>query len=412
MRRRGLWTYENGLVLLMSLANGVVTLDRLLISYLSNDIVGEFHLSNTQLGMLASGLSIAIAGSGFILASLADATRRRKEILVLMLVLFSLGSAVSGLAGGFLFLIAARFALGLAEGPIVPVAQSIISIESSEHRRGLNMGIVLNLGAAAIGLTLGPILATQIAAAFGWRTAFFLSCTPGLMLALAITFWIRKPVEAARPAAEPGAPAVPALTGLMDVLKTRNMLLCILISGLYSAWLIVQSVFLARYLVQVDGMKPTVMGFVVAASGISTAISGMAVPALSDRIGRRPALVIVTFFGMAAPLAALLVHGSPVVVAFALFIGYFGGGAGPLYVSIIPSESVPARYTATAVAIALASGEILGGVLAPTLAGKAADIYGLAAPFWISAACAGLCGVLSLFLVETAPRLVQRAAPA
>ncbi len=207
--------------------------------------------------MLASGLSIAIAGSGFILASLADATRRRKEILVLMLVLFSLGSAISGLAGGFVFLLAARFALGLAEGPIVPVAQSIVSIESSEHRRGLNMGIVLNLGAAAIGLTLGPILATQIAAAFGWRTAFFLSCTPGLMLALAITFWIRKPVEAARPTAGPGAPAVPMLTGLMDVLKTRNILLCILISGLYSAWLIVQSVFLARYLVQVDGIMLT-----------------------------------------------------------------------------------------------------------------------------------------------------------
>ena len=408
MKLSRLWTYENGLVLLMSLANGVVTLDRLLISYLSNDIVTEFHLSNTQLGMLASGLSIAIAGSGFILASLADATRRRKEILVLMLVLFSLGSAISGLAGGFVFLLAARFALGLAEGPIVPVAQSIVSIESSEHRRGLNMGIVLNLGAAAIGLTLGPILATQIAAAFGWRTAFFLSCTPGLMLALAIGFWIRKPLEAARPAAG----GVPPLTGLMDVLKTRNIVLCILISGLYSAWLIVQSVFLARYLVQVDGMKPTVMGFVVAATGVSTAISGMAVPALSDRIGRRPALVVVTFFGMAAPLAALFVHGSPVLVAFALFIGYFGGGAGPLYVSIIPSESVPARYTATAVAIALASGEILGGVLAPTLAGKAADLYGLAAPFWISAACAGVCGVLSLLLVETAPRLAPRTATA
>ncbi len=408
MRKNGLWTYENGLVLLMSLANGVVTLDRLLISYLSNDIVSEFHLSNTQLGMLASSLSVAIAGSGFILASLADATRRRKEILILMLVAFSLGSAVSGLAGGFILLLAARFVLGLAEGPIVPIAQSIVSIESSENRRGLNMGIVLNLGAAAIGLTLGPILATQIAAAFGWRTAFFLSCMPGLMLALAISFWIRRPTEGVRPAAAKGA----ALAGLMDVLKTRNILLCIVISGLYSAWLIVQSVFLARYLVQVDGMTPTVMGFVVAASGISTAISGMAVPALSDRIGRRPALVLVTLFGMAAPLAALFVHGSPLLIAFALFIGYFGGGAGPLYVSIVPSESVPARYVATAVAISLASGEIFGGVLAPTLAGRAADAFGLAAPFWISAACAGICGVLSLFLVETAPHRVKSDAAA
>ena len=132
---RKLWSYENVLVLLMSLANGVVALDRLAVSFLSPYIVAEFHISNTQLGLLASALSVAVAGSGYLLASLADSTRKRKQILLVMLLLFSVCSSLSGLAGGFAFLLVARGVLGLTEGPIVPIAQSIVAIESSEHRR-------------------------------------------------------------------------------------------------------------------------------------------------------------------------------------------------------------------------------------------------------------------------------------
>ncbi len=87
-----------------------------------------------------------------------------------------------------------------------------------------------------------------------------------------------------------------------------------------------------------------------------------------------------------------------------------GGGAGSLYIGVVPAEAVPRRHVATAVALALASGEIFGGVIGPALAGKAADVYGLAAPFWISAVCAAICAVLSLFLVETAPRKAKVAA--
>ena len=404
---RRLWTYENGLVLLMSLANGVVTLDRLAVSFLSPYIVNEFHINNTQLGLLASALSVAVAGSGYLLASLADSTRLRKQILLGALLLFSLCSALSGLAGSFAFLILARAVLGVTEGPIVPIAQSIVSIQSSEHRRGLNMGIMLNLGSALIGIGLGPILATHIADAFGWRAAFFVSCIPGLMLVISIALMVR-PINEAPHA--PVAVAAGVLSGIRKVLNTRNIALCIAISGFYSGWLIIQSVFLPLYLVRVDGLKPTDMGLVVAATGIATAVAGMAVPALSDRIGRRPALAFITFFGALAPLATLFVHGAPPLLAVALFIGYLGGGAGPLYVGIIPSESVPPRYVASAVAIALAAGELIGGVAAPAVAGRAADLFGMAAPFWISAAAAAFCGVLSLFLVETAPRKLRAAA--
>ncbi len=53
MRSWKLWSYENRLVLMMSLLNGVVALDRTAVSFLSPYIVPEFHLNNTQLGLMA-----------------------------------------------------------------------------------------------------------------------------------------------------------------------------------------------------------------------------------------------------------------------------------------------------------------------------------------------------------------------
>ena len=409
MSKWRLWSYENGLVLMMSLMNGIVALDRTASNLLGPYFVPEFHLNNAQVGMLASGLSVTIAGSGFLLASLADGTGRRRPILIAMLVLFSLFSALSGLATGFLMLLAARCILGIAEGPLAPIGQSVISLESGAHRRGLNMGIMLNLGAALIGGGMGPLAATHLADAFGWRTAFFVSALPGLILAVALIFWMRTPPEAPRSAPEA---KVPGGTGVMSLLGNRNILLCLAISGLYSAWLIVLGVFTPLYLTRVDGMKPTDMALVLSLTSPALAAGGLLAPAISDRIGRKPALTAICFVGMLAPLAILFLHGPIWLLTLALIVGNFGGGAGPLYVAVVPTESAPARHAATAVAISLASGEIIGGVIGPTFAGRVADLTGPGAPFWICAVCAGLSGLLALFLKETAPAALRRRAAA
>ncbi|HEX4096488.1 MAG TPA: MFS transporter [Caulobacteraceae bacterium] len=407
MQRWKLWSYENGLVLMMSLMNGIVALDRTAVSLLSPYIVPAFHLNNTELGLLASGLSVTIAGSGFLLASLADGTGRRKPIMIVMLVLFSLFSAMSGLATSFLMLLAARCVLGVAEGPLAPIGQSVVGLESAEHRRGLNMGIMLNVGAGLVGGGLTPILATHLADSFGWRSAFYLSAVPGLLLAVALVFWMRRPPEPPRSA--PDA-RIPGGTGLMSLLGSRNILLCLLISGLYSAWLIVLGVFTPIYLTRTIGLKPIEMGNVLAMTSPFLALGGLVVPAISDRIGRRPALVGICFVGMLAPLALLFIHGPTWLLTLALAVGMFGGGAGPLYVAVVPTESAPARHAATAVAISLASGEIIGGVIAPTVAGRVADLTGPGAPFWICAAAAGVSGLLALLLKETGPAALRRQA--
>jgi hypothetical protein len=56
-------------------------------------------------------------------------------------------------------------------------------------------------------------------------------------------------------------------------------------------------------------------------------------------------------------------------------------------------------------------GELLGGTLAPSLAGALADQTSLAAPVVIIGVCAFMGGVLSFFLVETAPSKLKHSIP-
>ncbi|HXZ67259.1 MAG TPA: MFS transporter, partial [Alphaproteobacteria bacterium] len=155
-------------------------------------------------------------------------------------------------------------------------------------------------------------------------------------------------------------------------------------------------------------MKLTDTGFLISATGIGGLIGGPAFSGLSDWIGRKPTLLLACVGGAFAPLAVILIHGSFALLAAGLFVGWLiGGGAGPLYVAVIPTESVSPRLSATAVAVSLAFGEIIGGVIGPAAAGRLADATTLAAPFWISFGCAIVSAVLTLFLSETAPRKVN-----
>jgi MFS family permease len=73
----------------------------------------------------------------------------------------------------------------------------------------------------------------------------------------------------------------------------------------------------------------------------------------------------------------------------------------------VPSETIPARYVATSLGMVVGLGEVLGGVGAPAIAGRAADRYGLQAPTIIMAVCALVGPMLALFLRETAPIRLQ-----
>jgi len=143
--------------------------------------------------------------------------------------------------------------------------------------------------------------------------------------------------------------------------------------------------------------------------GISAAAFSFVVPRLSDRYGRRPVIVLFCLVGALVPLAALYFQGSTLLLGLLIFLGWSASGTMPLLMATIPAETLPLRYLASATGLVVGLGEIIGGVSAPTLAGRAADLYGLQAPLYIQAGCAILAGVVALGLKETAPARVRGA---
>ncbi len=148
----------------------------------------------------------------------------------------------------------------------------------------------------------------------------------------------------------------------------------------------------------------------MATLGVSSAIAAFLVPGISDYVGRRPVMAISTFVGVLLPLGAMTFHGPALAMGAIFFVGWLFNGIFPMFMATVPTESVNPRQAATAIGIVMCVGEILGGVLAPSLAGKLSDIYGLQAPLWLLMGLALAGGVTALFLRETAPRVVARQA--
>ncbi len=404
MSKSRVFSYENRVLVLLGLAFGIAFFDRnsgtILVPFIEQDL----HLDNTQTGLLGSGLSITWALGAYLIARWSDASGVRKPFLLGFLLIFSACSFISGLSRSFPVLLVSRMVMGAVEGPFLPVCLAVMAVESSERRRGINAGIMQNFFASVLGQSLAPLLLVALAQQFGWRSAFYVAGIPGLLCAIAVLLWVREPDKAAQAAVDTeGLGGSGKRMGLLAMLKVRNIVLCCVVSVFMVAWLGMGWTFLPKFFTDYRHFSPTLMSYVMTALGIASALSAFVVPALSDRLGRRPVMVTFCLLGALSPFAALYYHGSPMVMGTLMFIGWFGTGTFPLFMGVIPGETISRRYAATAMGLVVCAGEIMGGSVITTLSGALADVWSLATPVLIEAACALIGGLISLLLVETAP---------
>jgi MFS transporter, ACS family, hexuronate transporter len=396
--------YQVGVVALLSITFGILFFDRNALGFLQPFVQPDLGLSNTQVGLLASVLSLTWAFAAFGIGVVSDRTGSRKRVLLLSTVAFSVCSVLSGLAGSFVMLLAARALMGIAEGGIMPIAQAIIASEVRPEHRGLAMGVTQNFGSNLLGSFVAPLALTGFATAFGWRHAFFLAGVPGLLAAVVLWRYLREPrVEAVAPTAAAGEKMT-----LLQALEERNILICTVMSILLVSFLVVCWNFMPLYLTKVRGYDPQTESWLMSTLGISATVGAFAISALSDRIGRRPLMIAMPFIGVVLPLGAMYFDGSAWFLACFFFIGWGLNGIFPLFMATIPSESVDPKHRATVLGLCMGSGELIGGAVSPYLAGAAADHYGQQAPLWLMLGVAIVAGIFALGLRETAPRVLAR----
>lgn len=392
------------LVGLLSFNFGVVYFDRNALNFLMPLIQPQLHLSNREVGILGSALSLSWALAGLAVGRLSDRLGRRKVILVVSALVFSAASLLSGWVTSFGLLLSARLLMGLAEGGVMPISQALISAEVAASRRGLAMGVAQNFGANLLSNFLGPLVVVAVGAAFGWRKAFYLTALPGLVAAVLMQVFIRE------------VPAVPAMTAdrprvpVGGAWKERNVALCVGMSILLVAFVLVFSIFMPLYLTTVRGMPQEVMARLMSMFGLTAMFFAFLVPGSSDVLGRRPVVIAMSLLAALIPLSALFVTQPAWVVFVAFALGAAASGVFPLVMATIPSETVPPQQLATVLGLTMGLGEIIGGVFAPAIAGWAADVSGLRTTLWILVGLVGATALLASFVRETAPRVLQRKA--
>ncbi|MBT6584308.1 MAG: MFS transporter, partial [Gammaproteobacteria bacterium] len=170
----------------LTLLNVMNFVDRQLLASFSNFIVPDLGLSNTQFGLLTGLIFLTFYSvAGLFMGTLADRIHRTRFIAV-GLGLWSLLTAASGMAKGFLSLAAPRMLIGVGESILTPTSMSLLADRFPSHRLGFASGFYY-MG-VPIGVGVSLLIVGYMGPAIGWRNCFYLLGAIGLALAVVMYF--------------------------------------------------------------------------------------------------------------------------------------------------------------------------------------------------------------------------------
>lgn len=340
---------------------------------------------------------------------LADRVGPRAVIIAAMLA-FSVLVGASGLATGLASLMVLRAMMGFADGAYTP--PSIIATLEASHptRHGRNLGIQ-QMMMPLFGLGLAPIIVTQLLHVVDWRWIFPLVSIPGIVVAFLLYRVLRNP--------SPELAAEHTLTHdasphkWTDVFQYRNVPLNMVGMLCWLTCLIVTSALLPNYLIDYLHLDLNQMGLVLSAIGIGASLGTVIMPSLSDRIGRKPVMLI-SVLGAIFFLTMLSNTGAEPAKLFFYVFGthFFNFALITLTVGPLSAEAVPARLMATASGLVIGVGEIFGGGFAPIIAGFVAEHYGIEHVLQLAIGGLAVGLIVALSVKETAPLRIGTAKPA
>ena len=393
----GSWdkSYERKAVSLMAIGFVLVVLDRFIINPLFPIMQRELGLSYRNLGLISAVVALTW-GVGSIGSGPISDRWGRKPVIVSAVFAFSLLAAATGLATGLLGLVAIRAVMGLAEGSYAPSSVVVIAEASKPGRVGLNMGLQ-QTGAMLVGFGLGPVIAVGLLKVLpSWHWVFAVVAVPGVIAAAVMMKVLRSGSRAVEPAQE-----TPDAVGFRQVLRHRNVIFNAIGMCLYLTSLLTLTAFMPNYLTDHLGLDLDRMGGVLSGQGVGSALGMAALPAISDRFGRKPVMIVALIVEFLALWALMGIGADAVALFVALFVATFmnfgvvGINMGPL-----TTDSVPAAVAATATGLVIGVGEIFGGALAPAIAGGVADAMGIAVVIKIALAAVVLALVNLVFGVR------------
>jgi MFS family permease len=330
----------------------------------------EFHLSDLQLGMIATSFMWMYAASGPVAGWISDRVSR-KAVILCALAFWSVATGMTAFATGYRSLVLYRALGGLGEAFYFPAAMSLLGDYHGPATRSRAMSI--HQSSVYVGSIVGATLSAAIAQRLGWRPAFLAFGAGGLALSALLLLMLREPARTAAPEEERGAGVLRAIT---DVLTNRFALALVAIFIGANFVAVIFLTWMPTFLYRKFGMTLTMAGFNATAYLQMASVAGViAGGILADRRSkrRRSGRIEVQAMGLLLGVPFLFVSGWTTstkvllisFVGFGLFKGLYDAN---IWASLY--DVVPANRRGVAAGVMNSLGW-LGGGMAPILVAAA-----------------------------------------
>jgi predicted MFS family arabinose efflux permease len=363
------------LVLLTAL-NFVNYIDRYILPGVQEQVKGDFHITDAQIGSLTFWFMVAYMCASPITGWLGDRFPRKPMIVVAALFWSSI-NLLTATVHSYDSLNIRHAALGIGEASFGIFAPAMLADFYPEDQRNKVLTI-FNI-AVPVGAALGYLIGGTVGQHFGWRISFTVSAVPGILIALLIAFFMKEPERGGSKDEKASADKGTVLT----LLKNPAYLCSI---GGYAAVTFTLggiSWWMPSFLQRVDGRSEQSAGFIM---GAITVVAGLLGTIIGGTIAQKwskknaSALYLVPAWGalLALPPALVCFFGPQLFgtkaltlpsLALAVFLIFLGSGP----VNAATVNAVQPNVRATALAGQLLMIHLLGDAPSPTIIGAVSD---------------------------------------
>ena len=396
------------LLFFLTLLNLLNFVDRQLIASFANFIVPDLGLTDTQYGFLTTVPFIVFYSiAGLFMGVLADMVNRPK-LIAFGVVLWSVFTALTGAAKGFVSMAVPRMFIGVGESILTPTSMSLLSDSFPSKRMGFAAGFYY-MG-VPIGVGVSLLIAGYLGESLGWRNCFYLLGFIGLLLGLcALLFKDRKRKSVSSEENSNNLSketTVNIVNTLIKALKTSSALRFTIMAGVFYHIVLGASGFEQLWLVQERGYERSEIAQLVGWIGVFAGLTGNLVGGiLSDwwqentDQGRPMFLFWLALITLPIGIFYRFVEPGTFVFWTGIVIGYFQLGCffGPTFSTV--QELVPENIKATVVSFYILTLNLIGLTIGSLGGGLCADILrssGYAEPYTIMLVIFSIISVISI----------------